>query len=688
MQALKDLVRRLTDTFRAALGLWSRLSLPHRILGVAAGLFVAVTSILSYLRHLTYQTNAWDLGIYMQSLWTTAFPRDFFYYTAELSWNGSGSLFGVHFMPLLGLLVPVYALAPSAATLFVIQSGAVAASVFPLYHLMLRRTDGRYALGLSLAYLASPPLLAGIFFDFHIESFLPVTTLWTWLIWESRRYKLLPVAMMTMLSVIEFAPVILTAMALMFLVKGARSWSRARRDGAMFPRIELWLPLVVIPLGIVLTFVFFSIPKVVSPNTPPLLTVGPLGGSLTEILRNAIINPGLILQALAINASTKALYLIGIWVAALGLWVLRPLDGLPALPWILVALLTAFPLYAYPASNQYGFLVVPFLFPATATGVQAVIERKRRRLEGREERDSAPIPQTTRLRTTSAALRNPLVVFLIILLVASQLAMNPVSPLSSSWEGVGRLPGEHEATVRTILGMIPDSASVSAQPDLFPHVANRREAYPYLVPGVEYVVVDLTSWWFTSDFPAPATNPPWIEQLKGNATADYGVLASASGVLLCQRGYRGTPVIFLPVELRLPPERFIAPSADLVPDVSSPMRSYLVPQGSEPNTTLWFGPYVMLPPGAFQVRIWLRAPDPMTGSIWLRATIDSGNRTLGSLLVTAGAISANWDSLLLTISVPYPGFFELVGVSSNTPSSIQFGGVELAQLQRPVILGR
>lgn len=672
---------------RRVIRLWSHLKSETKILLAAAFAFVVFTVPLSYLRHLTFQTNAWDLGIYMQSLWTAASLGDFFYYTAELSWNGSGSLFGVHFMPILGLLVPAYAIAPSAATLFLVQSIAVAASIFPLYHLMLRRTAGKYALGLSLVYLASPPLLGGIFFDFHIEAFLPVTTLSTWLAWESRRYKLLLVAMATMLSIIEFAPIILTSMGLMFLVKGLISWKSARKNGTVFPRFGLLLPLIVISLGILLTFVFFSIPKIISPSTPPLFTVGPLGGSLTEILCNAITNPGLILQALTINASTKALYLLGIWAAALGLWVLRPLDGLPALPWILVALLTAFPLYAYPASNQYGFFVVPFLFPATAAGLQAVILRRQRQDVRTDMRDPVPRARVVRRGKIMGTLRNPVLAFLIVLLLSSQLALNPMSPLSFSWQGVGRLPGEHEMTVKAVLGLIPATASVSAQPDLFPHVANRRSAYPYLVPGVEYVIIDLKSWWFISRLPPPTTNPPWIEQLRENVTGTYGLVASADGVELFQWGYTGLPFFFIPFKATAAPDRFAAQEVALVRDQESPMGSYFTIRQTSPNASLWFGPSFLLPPGQYELRIWLKEETATNGSIRLNATIDAGQKTLASWEVASGDVHTSWTSMRRTVDIPYPGFFELSGYSVRLPTAIQFGGIEITQILQPVTLG-
>src|SRR4030042_823535 len=63
-------------------------------------------SSLTILRHWAFETHAWDLGIFTQSLWTTAYGNRFLYHTPELFINPTGSFFGVHFSPLLLGLLP------------------------------------------------------------------------------------------------------------------------------------------------------------------------------------------------------------------------------------------------------------------------------------------------------------------------------------------------------------------------------------------------------------------------------------------------------------------------------------------------------------------------------------------------------------------------------------------------------
>ncbi|MEM2322460.1 MAG: DUF2079 domain-containing protein, partial [Candidatus Bathyarchaeia archaeon] len=80
------------------------------ILFVMATVHTAIVSSLAIRGHYSFYTNAWDLGIYAQALYSTLNHGRLLYYSAELAGNPSGSLFGIHFTPFLLLLVPVYAL--------------------------------------------------------------------------------------------------------------------------------------------------------------------------------------------------------------------------------------------------------------------------------------------------------------------------------------------------------------------------------------------------------------------------------------------------------------------------------------------------------------------------------------------------------------------------------------------------
>ena len=84
--------------------------------------YTVIFSLFTIYKHKTFNTYAWDLGIFNQAFWTTTKLNKIFYYTAELYFVKSGSFFGVHFSPILYLLVPFYSLYPHPETLLILQS--------------------------------------------------------------------------------------------------------------------------------------------------------------------------------------------------------------------------------------------------------------------------------------------------------------------------------------------------------------------------------------------------------------------------------------------------------------------------------------------------------------------------------------------------------------------------------------
>src|SRR3990170_4043061 len=92
------------------------------ILLISVFAYALTFSLYTIAHHATFNTYAWDLGIYNQALWSTAFSGKFFYYTCELYFVQNGSFFGIHFAPILLFLLPLYYLFPSPEFLLSFQS--------------------------------------------------------------------------------------------------------------------------------------------------------------------------------------------------------------------------------------------------------------------------------------------------------------------------------------------------------------------------------------------------------------------------------------------------------------------------------------------------------------------------------------------------------------------------------------
>lgn len=667
---------------------WRRLSWEARILGSVWIVFLGLTIFLSYQRYLTYQTNAWDLGINMQALWTTGFQGRFLYYTADLSWNSSGSVMGVHFAALLLFLTPIYRAFPTALTLFVLQSAVVCLSSLPLYLLAVRRSSRPAALAISLAYLFSAPLLGGLFFDFHSEAFVPLFGLTVWYSWETRKPRLLALSGVALLSVIEFTPIILGAIAFMFLVEGLWTWKVKRRVvGRPYLRWMVQLPLVVLAACAILTPIWFTIPRWISPSLPPASQAGVLGGSLSQILVN-LFNPVLVGQALSVDGHTKLVYLAILVLAGLMLWVLSPRQLIPAVPWTAVALLSAYPGYVLPVGDQYAFLGFPFLLPASASGYSIVknwIRRARR--SGGAVAPGSLVPNrrgpTRRWRLPSERVRThaPQVGLACLLFAGfayTQVYWSPLSPVSGNWERVYQGPSAKTQELNTISQLVPSSASISAEPDLFPQFANRADAYPFIVPGVEYIFFDTSNWWFTSPLPPPSTNPPWSEEVK-NISGTYGVLASSNGAILLEKGFVGEPIVFTPIDRTLGPASFSFSNATLVQSSESPDGAYASPRPGIGYR--WHTPSVFVEPGVYSVSLWLREVEP--GLARMNATATLAGQNIGNVSWDVAPSGAAWELVSWSIDVRYPAQLEVAGFDLSPFLDLEFGGGQLSELCSP-----
>ena len=113
--------------------------------------FIGVMSWLSFTRHDLFNSTGFDLAINEQIVWNTLNGR-FFASSVEVD-----NSFADHFRPLLGALVPFYALFQTPKTLLVLQTIALASAAIPIYLLALHKLHDRWmALTLSLIHISSP----------------------------------------------------------------------------------------------------------------------------------------------------------------------------------------------------------------------------------------------------------------------------------------------------------------------------------------------------------------------------------------------------------------------------------------------------------------------------------------------------------------------------------------------------
>ncbi len=154
------------------------------IIAVSA-IFAVAYSLLSVVRHMHFQSGAFDLGIYDQGLWQYAHFQ-FPYNTIK-----EKIILGDHLSLILPLLSPLYWVWDDVRLLLVFQAVWVSFSTIGIYLYLQKRLFTKFqSFLLSLTYILFYGIQFGIFFDFH-PILLTVGLLAWWLyFWESNKWKL------------------------------------------------------------------------------------------------------------------------------------------------------------------------------------------------------------------------------------------------------------------------------------------------------------------------------------------------------------------------------------------------------------------------------------------------------------------------------------------------------------------
>ena len=277
------------------------------ILFIAVAVYAVFFSVITALRYYSLDTYAYDLGIYNQAFHTTLFDGKLLYYTADLTANPSGSLFGVHFSPIFLVILPLYAIYPNPVTLLAIQSLALSLGAVPLYFLAKNKLKSeKWALIIAILYLINPALQGINWYDFHPEAFLPALLLFALYFFEQKKMKSFLVSIVLTLMTLEFASFVVVFMTLYLFIK-TQPWKRSKLDKGKLK----WILLTIL---ISFSWLILSLQIVHSFNS----TVAPLTGEIywREIGANSLLgvpgqiisHPGMVINAVSFDGIQKLSY--------------------------------------------------------------------------------------------------------------------------------------------------------------------------------------------------------------------------------------------------------------------------------------------------------------------------------------------------------------------------------------------
>ena len=152
-------------------------------LWVALILFVSLSFAGQFAKYQAFRYNGLDLAIYTQVFDESAHGRLFNFSIHPHSYLGD------HVELLIIGLLPFYWLLQSPLTLLFLQTLALSLGAWPLYLFCRRRLNGRWSLGVALAYLFSPFIWNINFYEFHLLPFAIPLLLLAVLAYDRRRFN-------------------------------------------------------------------------------------------------------------------------------------------------------------------------------------------------------------------------------------------------------------------------------------------------------------------------------------------------------------------------------------------------------------------------------------------------------------------------------------------------------------------
>lgn len=588
--------------------------------------------------HYSFYTNAWDLGIYAQALYSTLNYWKPLYYTVEAIGNPSRSLFGIHFSPFLLLLVPVYAVYQSPITLLVLRPIAISIGLIPLYQILRDAgiASGRFLIFFTIIYLIYPPMIVPIS-NFDLLAFLPAIFLFALHYLRRGNYVRSYIFISLALMINEFVSLIVVMTAIYVLLI---NWRGILKDLKLKKINEKML------FSITLLFTgfswFFLASAAITYFNPLALRTkwewGELGSSPWEIVFTVLTNPIKVLNALFNDGPKKFLYIVALLGPLAFIPLLEPSALMMAMPWLAASLLSINSLY-YSIETQYPAFVSPFIFLSVIDGMK-------------------------RLMNINANITKRIFTMIIITLFLSTLLIP---------SGIHLKFSESNDAVWLALSEIPPDASVSIMPDIYPHVCNRLEVYPYFVEGVEYVLVNIYSWWYDVTLPRPAhVATRWCDvQISDN----YGIVINIRGVVLYKRGYNGTVKCFSGVNFNYGIYDVVDSSGEII------STNILVHKAGDPSPLFFRTPTRYLPPGKYNVTARLKASSFILGTavIFEVRTRPGEVKIFTAKFDGANLSTGEWRDLSFSFSIKKPMPIEMAVYVSNS-TDVYFQSLNVLQV--------
>jgi uncharacterized membrane protein len=446
--------------------------------------------LLRTLQHFSFGTNALDLSLFDYSISNTLSGRIMY---EPFATKALGSHFALHFSPIIFFITPFYLFFKGPLFLIYIQVFIVGLSAVPFYLIAEQKLNSkRLAAILAAVYLIYRPLINGLMYDFHPETFFPLFFFSSiYFLYSKKNMKFYYLFLFLSIFIREDFAIYILFLGIFLLL---------RKDKRITGLITISICLIYI-----FAVFFFFIPLFRSAaglhtDYGFLANWKDYGNSGLEIIGSMITQPIKVLtEAGILNTLMKSLNLIGplLLIPFLSSW------SILAIPPLLIAALSRIPLMS-SFGIYYSYSLFPFLFISVLFGLYNLRSKTK--------------------NTTSRLIAKICVLMILINIFNFNWKLLSFSKYNNIAE---------YSSVKELINKIPGDASVSSLSSLIPHIPKREKIY--FLPNLDdsdYVLIkdDINKW---------PMSPSEFEEIKTKLYSDtkYRVTGT-SGTTVLFKKYR------------------------------------------------------------------------------------------------------------------------------------------------------
>ena len=466
------------------------------IVSVFTIIFSIASSILSYMKYISFHDTVFDLGV-----------------SSDLIKNATS--YPIQYQKLIYFLMfPVYHFFPSQIGLMVFQDAFICAGSIPLYFISRKIIENRiYSVIISILWLMYFPVTGVQWFDFHFMALFPTLFLIGFAFFVYGRYKESLVFMYLAGITDLLAPVILIFFIIILVIKKSK-----------VPKYYLYA--ILIPIIAVMVSVIIIEPTYIT-------------GFINFHSLSA--NPVILYSSL----NRKILYFVlaGIPLAMISFIV--P-EIILIIPYMGLVFAHNYMPYFQPVLYQYPALIASGMFISFIYGLKR-IESKKFKVQIKHV-----MPVVIAITIITWLLFTPYGNLITDnnsgIPYANDLSMGNYDANSSITCTI------EDKELNSMIMKIPEGSSVAIQNNM-PQLV---QSYNYVVPfnnyngSPEYIITDPYSTWFydIAISPGSYTNTVSLANEK-LSSGSYGILYEESGMILMEKGYTGTPKQFIPYEVNV-----------------------------------------------------------------------------------------------------------------------------------------